>query len=344
MQTVLFQPDEVKEERKLSPSTKAATVPAKKGRGRNKANGKTVAAAERPSDSKEEGNAVQVEEGDSIPGVLDARNQLNDLTAREWIPETISVWVQRGLGAGHADAQIERQHPAPFSFTDVGRLIRFFTKRGGVVLDPFVGIGSTLKACALEGRVGIGIELNPTFAELTRRRLASEVRDMFASVATQQLLEGDARDVLPTLASESVDFVVTSPPYWGILKKKADHKVKQERLANGLATNYGEDGRDLGNIQSYPAFLADLISILSQCARTLKRGKYMALVVSDFRDKSRYIMFHADLARDLETHGLEMRGLKVLYQRHKKIFPYGYPYSYVPNIHNQYILILQKAK
>ena len=41
---------------------------------------------------------------------------------------------------------------------------------------------------------------------------------------------------------------------------------------------------------------------------------------------------------------LEMRGLKVLYQRHKRIFPYGYPYAYVPNIHNQYILILQNAK
>ena len=53
-------------------------------------------------------------------------------------------------------------------------------------------------------------------------------------------------------------------------------------------------------------------------------------------------MFHADLAKELEKYGLEMRGLTVLYQRHKRIFPYGYPYAFVPNIHNQYILILQK--
>lgn len=275
---------------------------------------------------------------------VDPRNQLNDLTAREWIPETISVWTQRGLGAGHPDAQIERQHPAPFSFTDVARLIKFFTKAGNVVLDPFVGIGSTLKACALEGRSGIGIELNPQFAELTRRRLRDEVKDMFANVSGQQLLEGDARGVLPSLDSDSVDFVVTSPPYWGILKKKADHKVKQERIANGLSTDYGDDVRDLANIASYSDFLRELSQIFGQCARTLKGGKYMAIVVSDFRDKSRYIMFHADLAREVEQYGLEMRGLTVLYQRHKKIFPYGYPYSFVPNIHNQYILILQKAK
>lgn len=74
----------------------------------------------------------------------DPRNNLNNLSASEWIPETVSVWIQKGLGAGHPDAQIERQHPAPFSFTDVARLVRFFTKAGETVLDPFVGVGSTL--------------------------------------------------------------------------------------------------------------------------------------------------------------------------------------------------------
>lgn len=274
---------------------------------------------------------------------IDPRNQLNDLTAKEWIVETISVWNQRGLGAGHPDAKIERQHPAPFSFTDVGRLVRYFTKSGQTVLDPFVGVGSTLKACAVDRRKGIGIELNPQFAELSRERLDTEIGDMFSTVEDQKIIEGDARDVLPTIADESVDFVVTSPPYWSILKKQ-DHKVRQERLAKGLSKDYGDDPRDLAMIEDYEEFLEELTRLFRECSRTLKFGKYMAIIVSDFRDKSRYIMFHADLARSLEKIGLEMRGLKVLYQRHKKVFPYGYPYSYVPNIHNQYILILQKPK
>ena len=276
-------------------------------------------------------------------GGIDPRNSLNDLTAKEWIVETVSVWNQRGLGADHPDAKIERQHPAPFSFTDVSRLIRFFTKRGQVVLDPFVGIGSTLKACALEGRKGVGIELNPHFAELARERIRTEVRDMFSSAGEQRVLEGDARDLLTGIADESVDFVVTSPPYWAILKKE-DHKVRQERIANGLSTDYGDDPRDLGQISNYEEFIQELKDIFFQCHRVLKRGKFMAIVVSDFRDKSRYVMFHSDLAQALETIGLEMRGLKVLYQRHKKVYPYGYPYSYVPNIHHQYIMVLQRPK
>ena len=288
---------------------------------------------------EESENEISEEESRNI----DPRNQLNELTAKEWIVETISVWNQRGLGAGHPDARIERQHPAPFSFTDVGRLIRYFTKTGQVVLDPFVGVGSTLKACAVDRRHGIGIELNPHFANLARERLETEIQDMFSSAQDQKIIEGDARDALLAIPDESVDFVVTSPPYWSILKKE-DHKVRQERLANGLSTDYGEDPRDLAMIETYEEFLDELAKMFGECARTLRAGKYMAIIVSDFRDKSKYIMFHADLARALEPFGLEMKGLKVLFQRHKKVYPYGYPYSYVPNIHNQYILILQKPK
>lgn len=137
---------------------------------------------------------------------------LNDLTATEWVPETVSVWTQRGLGADHIDARIERQHPAPFSFTDVSRLVRFFTKSGGVVLDPFVGVGSTLKACALEGRRGIGFELNPRYASLANERLEKELGANRSGASDQQVVVGDARELVKALPSESVDFVVTSPP------------------------------------------------------------------------------------------------------------------------------------
>ena len=46
-------------------------------------------------------------------------------------------FIKRDLGARHKDTKFELQHPAPFSFQDVGRLIRFFTKENEIVLDPF---------------------------------------------------------------------------------------------------------------------------------------------------------------------------------------------------------------
>ncbi len=274
---------------------------------------------------------------------IDPRNTLNDLSSKEWVAETVSVWIQKGLGANHEDAKIERQHPAPFSFTDVSRLVRFFTKSGQTVLDPFVGVGSTLKACAIENRHGIGFELNPRYVELTKQRLEKEVRTLFSTANSQEIQTGDARILVKKLKEDSVDFVVTSPPYWNILHKQ-DHKVKQERIANNLDTQYSDDDLDLGNIQNYDKFLEELSAILGDCSRPLKPKKYMAIIVSDFRDKSKYVMFHADLARSLQIYGLELKGIKILYQRHKRIFPYGYPFAYVPNIHHQYILILQNFK
>lgn len=269
-------------------------------------------------------------------------NKLNDLSAKEWIVETISVWNQKGLGKNHPDTKIEKEHPAPFSYTDISRLIKFFSKEGGVVLDPFVGIGSTLKACAVSNREGIGIDLNKKYVQLSKKRLKDELDDEFLNT-NQKVLQGDAIKVIDKIETNSIDFIVTSPPYWNILNKK-DHKAKQEREDKGLDTKYSEDKRDLGNIEKYEDFLDKLQKIFEKCIRVLKNDSYMAIVVSDFREKSKYIMFHADLAYKLQDLGYEIKGMKVLYQRHKRIFPYGYPYSYVPNIHHQNIIIVQNKK
>lgn len=269
------------------------------------------------------------------------RNTLNDLTAKEWLSESVSVWTQRGLGAGHVDAQIERQHPAPFSFQDVGRLISMFTKTGMTVLDPFVGIGSTLKACALLGREGIGIELYPTFAELARKRLQIELPEDLVPTR-QTIYEGDARVIAGKLERDSVDFIVTSPPYWGILNKKPDRKVKSDRVANDLKINYGEDSRDLANIVDYEEFILELANALGDCSLALRERKHLALIVGDFRHGGRYYPFHADIARALEQRGFVLKAMNVLYQRHKRVFPYGCPAAYVSNVHHQNIVILRK--
>src|SRR5579872_3986217 len=130
-------------------------------------------------------------------------NRLNDLIAKEWIPETVSVWVQRGLGRGHEHAQIEKLHPAPFSFQDIARLIRFFTKSGETVLDPFVGVGSTLKAAAIEGRSGVGIELNKKYAKLAQERLSTEVDRAILHSNPQRVIQGDARKALSKVPKDS---------------------------------------------------------------------------------------------------------------------------------------------
>jgi hypothetical protein len=74
----------------------------------------------------------------------------------------------------------------------------------------------------------------------------------------------------------------------------------------------------------------------------------MSIIASDFRHKSEFVAFHADLITRLTSKKLknrfDLKGIKVLVQNAKKLYPYGYPFCYVENIHHQYILILQKGK
>ena len=107
--------------------------------------------------------------------------------------------------------------------------------------------------------------------------------------------------------------------------------------------NYGNEARDLAKIADYDEFIAVLSEIFIRLSEKLTPKKYMVIIVGDFRNKDRYHMFHADLSSELErSNALRLKGITILHQKFKKVYPYGYPYAFVPNLHHQYALILQK--
>lgn len=275
-----------------------------------------------------------------MSGIVHPKNKLNDLTAPEWITRTVSVFVQKGLGKNSEEAGFERQHPAPFSFTDITRFVEFFTKSGQHVLDPFGGVGSTAKACLTSGRSVTSVELNEKFCDVASARLANDIEQRNDDV-TCRIINSDIRDC--AFPDSHFDLIVTSPPYWGILDK-VDHKAEQERVSLGLTHNYGEKDGDLAKIASYDDFIVELAVIFKELAESVKKGGHAVIIVGDFRHKSKYFMFHADLAQALEaSERWVLKGIKIIYQKNKRVFPYGYPYSYVPNMHHQYALIMQRA-
>lgn len=287
-------------------------------------------------------NAIEKEEKvETNNGIHDKKNSLNNLTGKEWIQETKSFFYQKGIGLNSKEAKYEKLHPAPFSFTDISKLIKFFTKNGGTVLDPFCGVGSTLKASYLLNRDCYGVEINKKWYTLTKKRMLEECS---CNIDKEHLILADSRDLNKLFKKEFFDFIITSPPYWSILDKK-DHKANI-RVKNGYDTKYSDNKKDLANINDYQAFLDELSQIFFKCYDVLKENKYMCVIVSDFRHKSEFIAYHADLINKLCDKKLEKRfvlqGIKVIIQNAKKLFPYGYPYSYVENIHHQYALILKK--
>lgn len=266
---------------------------------------------------------------------IDPRNKLNDLTAKEWVRFLRSWFIFDAL---KSDLEEERrvteeckQHPATFSPTMVSDFILFFTKKHMKVLDPFVGIGSTLVACDRTERFGYGIDINPKFVEIARKRTTKN-----QTIILGNALEMDKMD-LPQM-----DFCITSPPYWCMLNKI---DVNQElRLMKGLSTKYSDLPEDLGNIPDYNIFMEKLCRVFELVYDLLRPKAYLVIITQNIVDGDKLIPFAWDLALRLSTppYKFSLKKEKIWCQAHKHLHPFGYPYAWVSNTHHHYCLIFRK--
>jgi DNA modification methylase len=85
------------------------------------------------------------------------------------------------------------KHPAPYPVELAERLVRMFWFVGDTILDPFMGTGTTNLACARWGRNSIGIELDPDYFELARKRVAGHGADLYLSSTVKRRAADYAR-------------------------------------------------------------------------------------------------------------------------------------------------------
>lgn len=91
--------------------------------------------------------------------------------------DTLGDWPGLCSTVWHLDPAHRDGHPAPFPIELARRCIRLSTWPGEVVVDPFMGSGTTLLAARDLGRRAVGIERNPEYCELAVQRLAQGALD-----------------------------------------------------------------------------------------------------------------------------------------------------------------------
>ncbi len=265
------------------------------------------------------------------------KNRLNDLSAKEWLKFQKS-WFIHNPPRREKDVLL---HPAKFPETLAQEFVEFFTKRGMTVLDPMVGTGSTLIACLRSGRNGYGIELNHRYATIAQQELDKELAqaDARARALTLKVIEGDARK-LSTLALPPMDFCLTSPPYWDMLRMKGA-MTQRARRSQGLDVSYSEDDADIGNISDYDTFLQTLVEVYRQVFDVLRDKAYLTIIVKNVKKRGKVYPLAWDLAREVGKF-FTLKDERLWCQNNVPLAPFGLGNAWVSNTHHHYCLNFRK--
>ncbi|MDQ7826310.1 MAG: site-specific DNA-methyltransferase [Candidatus Eremiobacteraeota bacterium] len=271
-----------------------------------------------------------------MEGRKSSKNTLNDLTGKQWITFTRSWFIHNP--PPRSPKQIT--HPAKFPEGMIREFIEFFTKKGELVLDPFMGVGSTLIAASLAGRKSAGFELNSTYYSIA----------MDHAPEKSILVNGDARTIAQIWKKRSLppaDFAITSPPYWDMLAHSRGNvfSTQKRRKAQGLDTVYSrDDSNDLGNIGDYQQFLDELTMIFKGVRKVLAHGRYLVIILQNLRSpQGKMIPLAWDLTARLEDL-FTFKGERIWCQDNKRLGIWGYPREFVTNVHHHYCLIFKKEK
>ncbi len=263
-----------------------------------------------------------------------SRLHANELDGKTWTKYSISIWSD----LRKTNEEMQLKHPAMFPLALASRAIACFTNATDrLILDPFSGVGTTVLAAREAGKIGIGIEISSEFAQIARNRLAQPSLLNMEQGGEGIIHVDDARNLLRYLQPESVDFCLTSPPYWDILlqDRTADYKERRD---------YGDTVGDIGKISDYQHFINALADIMKQVFVALRPHKYCLMVVMDIRKKARFFPFHSDVAQMMEQIGFIYDDLIIWDRRHEynNMRPLGYPHKFRVNKAHEFILIFQK--
>ena len=271
------------------------------------------------------------------------KNSLNDLTGSEWAQLSKSV-----MEYPDKRSKKQKQHGAAFPESLVEHQILCYTKKGDKVLDPFAGVGTTLDVCRKLNRSCIGIELNPTFVELAKKDLSQKT--LTTSKTKLQIINDDVKNLLKHLKPNSIDFIITSPPYSNLLRNvqgKFLYKWKKfGKKEKDAAKPYTDLENDIGNM-SYDGSLEYIQKVFHDTFRVIKNNCYAAWVVKDFRDLKNgrpYVDFHSDVVSLAIQEGWKLWDIRIYDQtRFRPLVILGIPSrNFYMNIGHSYILIFKK--
>lgn len=235
--------------------------------------------------------------------------------------------------------KIGLKHPAPFSYNDIEEMCKIENIKNSTILDPFLGIGSTILGTYKNNNYNIGIELNKQYVDLTDDRF--ELLKLTDELAGKyEIINGNSLKEVKKLQN-NIDVVITSPPYFNILKNK-NKGIRHDKTQTRQGVEfYSESSEDIGNLDNYDSYLATMKKLFKDIKKKLKIQAKVYIVISDFTVDKKEKDVHSDFIKLMNEDGYYYTGTSYIIQNQKSIYPFGYPYKIVLNHIFQYIMCFE---
>ena len=253
-------------------------------------------------------------------------SHINWMTPKEWLKSQLGVWQFNYEARDIRDKNI---HPATFPISLARKIIELFTHEGELVLDPFVGSGTTLVAARDTSRNAVGFDLQKRYIDLCEQRIAQTT---FLGEAKQLAVQDDARLIAKYFEPETISLIVTSPPYSNLLNRARKNKSRRFRKTEqlGRIEQYSQDPRDLGTmpLDEYTNAMGEIFESLLPF---LKPKAHCVINVPDMWWENQRITIHVSLIEELRKRGYELRNV-IIWDRTNlvnRIGIFGWPSNYI---------------
>jgi len=203
---------------------------------------------------------------------------INDLDLKNWKEYgdilTDSLWM---LDARDNSGAHNNAYHGNFIPQIPNQFMRRFTKPGDVVLDPFMGGGTTLIEAKRLGRHAIGIELLPEVARTASENIAQESCGA-EQVATKVIIadntgkkaRANVERHLKKIGKDKLHMILLHPPYHDIIQ-------------------FSERPEDLSNAASVEEFTTRFGDVVANFSDLLATGRYLAIVIGDKYTNSEWV-------------------------------------------------------
>jgi len=252
---------------------------------------------------------------------------INCLTAKEWVKSQVGIWE---FFYEKRDIRDKSIHPAVFPISLPVKCIQLFTHRGELVLDPFVGIGTTLIAARDLERNAVGFDLNEKYIKISMERLEQKGLTNTKQIA----ISDDAKNIPEYLDNETVSLSVTSPPYAHMLNKPRLNKSMRGDLRNNKhykqVQQYSNNPRDLGTM-NHKEYSEALTEIYKGILPLMKPKTHCIININDVWWENKRYPTHIYVVKALENAGFELRNILIWDKRNlvNKVGIFGWPSNFI---------------